>query len=67
MSKITSQEVAEFIRKKVKEGTLIIQGFGSFKVVEKAARTARNPRTGEAIQVPAKTTIAFKPGKTVLG
>lgn len=68
MSKITGHDVAEFIREKVKEtGRLTIVGFGSFNVVDKPARTARNPRTGEAVQVPAKTTVTFKPSKTVLG
>lgn len=42
---------------------LDIRGFGVFKVKDQAARTARNPRTGEAIAVPAKKVAAFKPSK----
>lgn len=37
-------------------------GFGSFTVVDKDARTARNPRTGKAIKVAAKRVVKFKPG-----
>ncbi len=42
-----------------------ITGFGTWKVVERAARTGRNPQTGEAITIPAKKAVAFKAGKTL--
>ena len=38
-------------------------GFGTFEARERAARTARNPQTGAALQIPAKKAPAFKPGK----
>ena len=38
-------------------------GFGTFSVTERPARTGRNPKTGEAIQIKAKNVIKFKPGK----
>ncbi len=38
-------------------------GFGTFSVAERAARTARNPRTGEAIQVGPSKAPKFKAGK----
>jgi len=38
-------------------------GFGTFSISERAARTGRNPKTGEAIQIAAKKVIKFKPGK----
>jgi DNA-binding protein HU-beta len=38
-------------------------GFGTFDVSARAARTARNPRTGEAIQVKAMNVPRFKAGK----
>jgi DNA-binding protein HU-beta len=38
-------------------------GFGTFSAATKAARTARNPKSREEIQVPAKTVAKFKPGK----
>ncbi|RWR26813.1 HU family DNA-binding protein [Sinirhodobacter populi] len=36
---------------------------GTFALKHRAARTGRNPATGEAIQIPASTTISFKPAK----
>ena len=39
------------------------RGFGVFKVREAKARQARNPRTGELVEVPAKKVATFKPGK----
>jgi len=38
-------------------------GFGTFSVSERAARTGRNPQTGEAIQIAAKSVVKFKAGK----
>lgn len=40
-----------------------IIGFGTFETRERAARTARNPQTGEAMKVAAKRAPAFKAGK----
>jgi integration host factor subunit beta len=40
-----------------------LRGFGTFKIRETKARQARNPRTGEAVSVPAKKVGTFKPGK----
>jgi len=40
-----------------------LRGFGSFTVKEYAPRVGRNPRTGEAVQVPAKLRPYFKSGK----
>ncbi len=40
-----------------------IRGFGSFSVNRRPARLGRNPRTGEAVQIPEKRVIHFKPGK----
>ncbi len=38
-------------------------GFGTFQVVERKARTGRNPQTGDKIQIPAKKVPKFKAGK----
>jgi len=38
-------------------------GFGSFRVVERAAQKGRNPQTGKAITIPAHNIVKFKPGK----
>lgn len=40
-----------------------IRGFGTFKVRHRKARVARNPRTGEPVQVPARVSPVFKPSK----
>ena len=40
---------------------ITLPGFGTFKVVETAARTGRNPKTGEPVQVAAKRKVRFKP------
>lgn len=42
-----------------------IRGFGSFAVSQRAARRARNPRTGELVVVPPKRIAHFKPGKAL--
>ena len=40
-----------------------IRGFGTFKVRHRKARTARNPRTGEPVEVPARAVMGFKPSR----
>jgi integration host factor subunit beta len=42
---------------------LEFRDFGVFEVVRRKPRTARNPRTGEPIEVPAKTVVHFKQGR----
>ena len=42
-----------------------IVGFGTFEVRERAARTGKNPRTGEAIKIAASKVPAFKAGKAL--
>lgn len=40
-----------------------LRNFGVFEVKERAARKARNPRSGDRVDVPAKNVVTFKPGK----
>ncbi|HMO80413.1 MAG TPA: HU family DNA-binding protein [Pyrinomonadaceae bacterium] len=40
-----------------------LRGFGSFRVRERNSRKGRNPKTGEAVDIPAKRVAYFKPGK----
>ena len=40
-----------------------IRGFGVFSKHQRAPRLARNPKTGEAFNLPARTVVHFKPGK----
>ena len=42
---------------------LELRGFGSFRLREREARKGRNPKTGEAVEIPAKRVAYFKPGK----
>ena len=44
----------------VKNDKVELRGFGSFKVKSRRSRMARNPRTGESVQVPAKLVPYFK-------
>ena len=47
-------------------GRIEIRGFGSFTTKCLSARTARNPKTGETVQVKERYTVRFKPGKGLL-
>lgn len=49
--------------KKKQEVRLV--GFGSFVTAHRKATKGRNPRTGEEIDIPASTSVRFKPGKTL--
>ncbi len=46
-----------------KEGRIELRNFGVFEVKQRKARKARNPRTGDEVQVPSKRVVTFKPGK----
>lgn len=48
-----------------KNGTVTLVGFGTFSVGKRAARTGRNPRTGDAIKIKAAKVPKFKPGKAL--
>jgi len=48
-----------------KGGTVSLVGFGTFAVRKRAARTGRNPRTGETIKIKASKNPAFKAGKAL--
>ncbi len=45
------------------EGKLPLAGFGTFVVVNRKARTGRNPQTGAPIQIKASKVVRFRPGK----
>ncbi|MFZ3019085.1 MAG: HU family DNA-binding protein [Gallionella sp.] len=54
----------ESIKKALKKGDAVsLVGFGTFKVGKRAARTGRNPRTGEAIKIKAAKVPKFTAGK----
>ncbi|WP_250482203.1 HU family DNA-binding protein [Caballeronia sp. GACF5] len=67
-SKIAAEEtinaVFETISKAVAAGDAVqLIGFGSFGTGERAARTGRNPQTGETIEIAAAKTVKFTAGK----
>ena len=48
-----------------KGDSLTLVGFGTFEVRKRAARTGRNPKTGEELKIKAATVPAFKAGATL--
>ena len=67
--KDTEKIVDEFINyvknSLVQHEDVVIHGFGKFTTKLRDARTARNPQTGETIEVPAKYALTFKPTSTL--
>lgn len=58
------EAVIDSIKASLKKGDEVrLVGFGTFSVSNRAATTGRNPRTGEAIKIPASKQAKFKPGK----
>ena len=55
----TFEEIASALEK---GDSISFPGFGSFKVVNRAAREGRNPSTGEKIHIPASKAVKFTPG-----
>ena len=52
------------IKEAIERGEEIeLRGFGSFRFRQREARSGRNPRTGEPVQVPSKKVLYFKPSK----
>lgn len=67
-TKVETKSIIECIFKNITdclaEGDAVkLVGFGTFGIRKRAAREARNPRTGEKISVPAMSVPFFKPGK----
>ena len=46
-------------------GRVELRGFGTFSTRQRDARSGRNPRTGDSVDVPAKKVPYFKPGKEI--
>jgi len=54
------------VTRALKEGDqVVLVGFGTFAVKERAARTGRNPQTGQPIEIAAAKVPGFKPGKAL--
>ncbi len=58
--------ILDAIREALEQGERVsIAGFGAFGTQERSARRARNPRTGETIEIPAKRVPRFVPGSAL--
>ena len=55
------------IAKGVAKSSVQLVGFGTFKVAKRAARTGRNPKTGEAMKIMASKTVRFVPSAALKG
>ena len=56
--------VLDSISNALRQGDQVtLVGFGTFSVRERAARTGRNPQTGESIKIKASSVVKFRPGK----
>jgi integration host factor subunit beta len=53
----------EIAQRLAEGGRVELRGFGAFSTREREARKGRNPRTGEAVDVPGKRVPYFRPGK----
>ena len=73
VEKLTQQQTKEVVQRTfdaiieclVRDGRIELRNFGVFEVKPRAARKARNPRTGEQVEVPRKHVVTFKPGKNM--
>lgn len=63
VSKCIDSFVSVITNELINSNQVAIPSFGVFSVSNRAARTGRNPRTGEAIEIPASRVAKFKPGK----
>jgi nucleoid DNA-binding protein len=61
VAEVIERALAEIAAAIQRDGRVTLPGFGTFTVRVNAARVGRNPRTGEAIDIPASSTVAFKP------
>ena len=63
VQEIVQRVLDGFVETLVKEGRIELRNFGVFQVKERKPRKARNPRTGQAVAVPKKFVVTFKPGQ----
>src|SRR3990167_2372053 len=68
MTQLKTKEIVQktfdaIVETLVQDGRIELRNFGVFEVKRRAARKARNPRTGQRVDVPEKFVVTFKPGK----
>jgi len=65
-TEIVVDTVFESIKEALQKGDKVeIRGFGNFRLKERRPRKARNPKTGQSVDVPGKKAIRFKVGKAL--
>ncbi|HZU35194.1 MAG TPA: HU family DNA-binding protein [Gemmataceae bacterium] len=60
---IVQQAFDAIVETLLEDGRIELRNFGVFEVKRRKARKARNPRTGDKVDVPPKNVVTFKPGK----
>jgi len=70
LTQLATKEIVQWtfeaiIETLVKEGRIELRNFGVFEVKQRKPRKARNPRTGDRVDVAAKNVVTFQPGKTM--
>lgn len=66
-AKAAVDKVFESMVKALKDGDkVVVHGFGSFHVVMRKAKPARNPRTGEPVMIPPRRRVKYKMAKDLL-
>jgi len=66
-AEVVSETILESIVQALSEGDKVeVRGFGTFRTRQRAGRIGRNPKTGERVDVPAKSIAFFKPSKEIL-
>lgn len=65
VEKIVDLFFSQIIQRLAEGGRVEIRGFGAFSTRSRNPRKGRNPRTGDAVDVPAKRVPYFKPGKEI--
>src|SRR5258708_8404496 len=68
MTQLKTKEIVQktfdaIVETLIEEKRIELRNFGVFEVKRRAARKARNPRTGDKVFVPEKFVVTFKPGK----
>lgn len=68
MTQLKTKEIVQktfdaIVETLIEERRIELRNFGVFEVKKRAARKARNPRTGDKVFVPEKYVVTFKPGK----
>jgi len=65
VTRIIDATLGEIARATTDGESVQLQGFGTFSARSRAARTGRNPRTGEPVEIKASTTLGFKASKAL--